>query len=127
MNKGLWVVQALLGVAFFMAGMMKATTAPAELVANGMAWAEGMDPMLIKFIGVSEIAGALGLILPSALRIAPKLTPIAAVALAVVMVLAAGTHGMRGEFGAIGVNAALGGLALFVAWGRWSKSPIAPK
>ena len=127
MNIALWIVQVLLGVAFLMAGGMKSVTPVDELIANGMAWAGHVPPWLVRFIGVSEIAGGLGLILPSALRIKPKLTPLAAALLALVMVLAAGTHAMLGEFGPIAANVVLGGLAVFVAWGRAKKLPIAPR
>lgn len=124
---GLWVVQVLLAVAFGMAGMMKLSTAPADLVAQGMAWAGRVPAALVPFIGAVEALAAVGLILPSALRILPWLTPLAASGLVVVMVLAAGEHGMNGEAPMIGINVALGGLAAFVAWGRHKKAPIAAK
>ena len=81
----------------------------------------------VRFIGVVEVLGALGLILPAATRIQPKLTPLAALGLFTVMVLAMITHITRGEFGAIGVNVVLGGLAAFIAWGRLSKAPVQPR
>ena len=65
--------------------------------------------------------------LPAATRIAPKLTPIAALGLVTVMVLAAGHHLMHGEAAAIGPNLVLALLAGFVAWGRLSAAPIAPR
>lgn len=126
LHYGLWVAQLLLGVAFLMAGLMKATTPIADLAAK-MAWVPGTPEALVRFIGVSELLGGLGLILPAATRIQPKLTPIAAAALTVVMVLAAGLHVMRGELGVLPVNVVLGGLAAFVAWGRFTKAPIAAR
>ncbi len=114
-------------MAFVTTGGVKLITAVADLVAKGLTWADGVDPMLVKFIGLSELAGALGLILPSVLRIQPKLTPAAAVGLVVVMVLAAGTHIAMGEAPLVVGNIVLGGLAAFVAWGRSSKFPIAAK
>ena len=119
---GLWVLQILLGVMFTMSGAMKATQPTGE-----MAVKMGMSGGLMLFIGVSEILGGLGLILPSATRIMPKLTPLAAVGLAVIMVLAAAFHASRGEFGSIGVCAVLGGLFAFIAYGRAKLAPIAPK
>ena len=85
----------------------------------------GEMPLLIRFIGVSELAAGLGLLLPAALRVAPRLTVAAAAGLALVMVLAVGFHMGRGEYSAIGTNVVLGGLAGVVAWGRVQKAPIA--
>ncbi len=118
MNRGLWVVQILLGAMFAMAGVMKATR-PADELARRMTWVSAVSVATLRFIGISELLGALGLILPWATGIVPILTPIAAVGLVVIMILAAGLHAKRGEYGAIGFNVVLGGLAAFVAWGRF--------
>jgi hypothetical protein len=126
LHAALWGVQVLLGLAFLGAGVMKATTPIADL-ATKMSWVPMMGEAMTRFIGISELLGGLGLILPAATRIQPKLTGIAGAALAFVMVLAAGTHAYLGEFGAIGVNVVLGGLAGFVAWGRLVKAPIQPR
>ncbi|WP_394181764.1 DoxX family protein [Yoonia maritima] len=126
-NIGLWVVQALLAAMFLMAGATKLMSGSAELVAMGMGWAENAPLLLIKFIGLGEVAGALGLILPAATRIMPQLTKLAAVGLCVVMVLAAGVHIFRGEFEVVPVNAVLFALAALVVWGRANKAPIAPR
>jgi predicted tellurium resistance membrane protein TerC len=123
---GLWVAQVLLAVAFGMAGAMKTFT-PLDELAQTLPWVAESGAGLVRFIGVSELAGALGLILPAATRIKPSLTALAALGLVVVMVLAAGFHVMRGEAQALPVNLVLGGLAAFVAWGRWKKQPIAPR
>jgi len=122
---GLWVAQALLALAFGLAGAMKTMTPIAEL-AQKLPWVTDL-PNLVRFIGVSELLGAFGLILPAATRIRPILTPIAAMGLVLVMVLAAGFHVLRGEAQALPVNVALGGLAAFVAWGRLRKAPITPR
>lgn len=126
LHVGLWVAQGLLAAMFLLSGSMKLTAPIADLMSK-MSWVSADMTWLPRFIGASEVAGALGLILPSALRIQPKLTVAAAVGLLVVMVLAAGTHAMKGEYGVIGVNVVLGGLAAFVAWGRLNKAPIAAK
>ena len=123
LNIGLWVSQALLAAAFLMAGAMKISTPIDELAAQ-MPWVAGAMGGAVRFIGVAEILGGLGLILPAASRIQPKLTPLAALGLLVVMVLAMITHITRGEFSAIGANVVLGGLAAFIAWGRLKKAPI---
>ena len=126
-NIGLWVAQALLAAMFLMAGTTKLMSGSAELVAMGMAWAENAPFLLIKFIGLAEVAGALGLILPSATRIMPHLTKLAAAGLALIMVLAAGLHIIRGEFEVLPMNVILFALAALVIWGRTNKAPIAPR
>ncbi|HEX8699267.1 MAG TPA: DoxX family protein [Myxococcaceae bacterium] len=122
----LWIVQVLLALAFFGAGSFKLFTPIAEL-AQQMAWVSTMPEGLVRFIGASELAGALGLLLPALTRIKPGLTPLAAAGLTVVMLLAAPFHLSRGEGGAIVPNLILGALAAFVAWGRFKKAPIAPR
>lgn len=122
MHVGLWVAQALLALAFGMAGAMKTFTPIDELVKR-MPWFASV-PFLPRFIGPAEIAGALGMILPAATRIRPALTPLAGVGLATIMVLAAGMHLVRGELQMVPVNVVLGGLAGFVVWGRSRKVPI---
>ena len=120
----LWTVQILLALTFLMAGFMKATTPIDELVGMGMWFAPTAGGVLVRFIGVSEILGAIGLVAPAATRILPWLTPLAAALLATEMVLAMGTHASAGEWGNLPVNLVLGGLAAFVAWGRTVKAPI---
>ncbi len=118
----LWIVQGLLALGFGLAGFMKLTVPIAEL-AQKMSWVAEL-PGLVRFIGAAEIAGALGMILPSATKIAPKLTALAGVGLLVVMILAAGFHVMRGEGDKVPFNVILGGMAAFVAWGRFRAAPI---
>ncbi len=126
LNYGLWTVQILLGATFVMAGGMK-MTAPVEELAQQMPWVGGAMGGLVRFIGLAEVLGAIGLILPAATRILPRLTTYAAAGLTTVMVLASVTHLSRGELGAIGVNAVLGAMAAFVVWGRAKGAPIAAR
>jgi putative oxidoreductase len=122
----LWVAQVLLAVAFGMAGVMKAILPMPQLIET-MVWPGAVSPGLVRFIGVAELAAAIGLVLPAATRIKPILTPLAAIGLVLVMIAAAGFHFMRGELQALPINATLGALAAFVAWGRLRKAPIAPR
>lgn len=122
----LWVTQGLLAVAFGMAGVMK-TTMPIADLARQMGWPGVLPAGLVRFIGLSELAGAIGLILPAATRIRPSLTALAGLGLALVMVLAALFHISRGEVQALPINLTLGALAAFVAWGRFRKAPIAAR
>ncbi len=123
MRIALWIVQSLLAFAFLAAGFMKATVPLAEL-ATQMAWVESFPAFAVRLIGVAEIAGALGLILPSITRIKPVLTPIAAAALVVLMIGGAGTHLVLGEAAMMPPSIVLGTLAAFVAWGRYKAAPI---
>ena len=127
MSASLWVVQVLLAAAFGMAGVMKTTLPIPELTANGVAWAADLPVALVRFIGACELTGAIGVILPAATRIRPSLTPLAAAGLATIMALAMVFHLFREEAGALPFNLGLGALAAFVAWGRTSKAPIAPR
>ena len=126
LNLILWVVQLLLAVAFFGAGMMKSTRPITEL-AEKMIWPGQVPAFLVRFIGVSELAAALGLIVPSALRIKPRLTGWAGVGLVVIMVLAAGLHAVKAEYAVIGFNVILGAMSAFVAWGRLKGAVVAER
>lgn len=123
-NIGLWVAQVALAAMFLMAGFTKLTSSPADMVAMGMLWAENSPVTLIRFIGLAEVLGTIGIILPAATRIKPDLTKLAALGLAVIMVLAFGLHAYRGEFGVLPVNVILFALAALVIWGRTNKAPI---
>lgn len=126
LHVGLWLAQLALAGMFAMAGGMKAFASTAEL-SQKMAGMMTMPLELIRFIGWSELAGVVGLILPTATRIRPQLTAVAAGCLAVVMLLAAGLHLARGEYGAIATNVVLGAVAVFVAWGRSVGAPVQPR
>jgi len=121
----LWVVQALLASFFLMAGVTKGIR-PLDQAAQMINWIPDVPAALTRFIGWAELAGGLGLILPAATRIKPWLTPLAAVGLGTIMVLAIGFHLMRGEANVIGVHIVTAALAAFVAWGRFKRAPIAP-
>ncbi len=123
MRIALWIVQVLVALAVLGAGLMKITT-PYPDLAQAMAWAAASPAWLVKFIGVAEVAGALGLILPAATRIKPVLTPIAASLLVVVFVLAAGTHLALGEPDQLVAPLLFLVLNAFIAWGRFKVAPI---
>ncbi len=91
MSHALWAAQGLAALVFFLTGTLKLVT-PKEKLAENMPWAEAWPPGRIKLLGLAEVAGAVGLVLPAALNIAPMLTPIAAVCLGVLMLGAVQTH-----------------------------------
>ncbi|MAO79558.1 DoxX family protein [uncultured Nocardioides sp.] len=114
MNIFLWVLAGVLAAVFLLAGARKATQPMAKL-AEDMSFVNDASEAQVRAIGVVEILGALGLILPAATGVAVVLTPLAAAGLAITMVGAAVVHARRKEFPNIAVNVVLGGLALLVA------------
>jgi hypothetical protein len=109
----LWVVQVLLALAFVSAGAIKLIS-PDEVLT---AWYP-FPAAFIRFIGVCELLGAVGLILPGLLRIRQGLTPLAAAGLAIIMAGAVATTLAIGGGMAALMPLALGLLAVFVAVGR---------
>lgn len=118
MNTALWVIQIVLAVAFLAAGVLKLSQ-PREKLEQSLPWTTDFSTGTIRLIGTSEGLAALGLVLPAALGIAPVLTPLAAVGLALVMIGAVVTHARRKEPQAIVVNVVILALAVVVAWGRF--------
>lgn len=89
-------------------------------------WAKD-NPSLVKITGFVELLAVFGIILPSALRIQPKLTVYAAYGIILLMIAGATFHISRGEANLIGMNIFFLLLAVFVVWGRAKKVPIFPK
>jgi uncharacterized membrane protein len=117
-NVVLWILPWLLAVAFAVAGVLKATQ-PKEKLAQQMPWVEDFSQATVRFIGVAEFLGALGLVLPALTGIAPILTPLAATGIAVIMLLAALVHTRRKEPSGVATTVVLLVLAAIVAWGRF--------
>jgi hypothetical protein len=92
-----WIVNGLAAIAFLGAGLMKLARPREALTASGMSWVGDFSSPSVKVIGLAEALGGLGLVLPLLTGIAPILSPIAAVALAVVMVGAIVVHVRRKE------------------------------
>lgn len=113
----LWIAQVLLAAVLIWAAGMKLFK-PIEELAIMWPWTGQVAPALVKLTGIIDILGALGLILPSLLRIKPNLTPIAAIGVIALMVCASIFHIVRGEASLIGVNIFFAIVAAFIAWGR---------
>ena len=103
---------------YLMAGVMKTfMTAKAK---ETLPWAKERSDVFVRFVGTSELLGALGMFLPMLTGILPWLTALAAVGFAIIQVLAIFTvHVPRKEYNVLPINAVLLALAVFVAWGRW--------
>jgi uncharacterized membrane protein YphA (DoxX/SURF4 family) len=122
MNIVLWILQVLLGVVFIAAGYNHGFNI--DKARTQMKWMTAVPDNMLRFIGVSEILGGIGLILPAVLGILPQLVAWAAVGLAVIMLLAAVFHLTRREYGAVVMNLVLFALAAFVAYGRFVLVPF---
>jgi uncharacterized membrane protein YphA (DoxX/SURF4 family) len=118
MSIALWVAQGLLAVAFLAAGVTKLRQ-PKEKLAKNMAWVEDFSQPAVRTIGVLEVLGAIGIVVPALTGILPWLTSLAALGLVLLMIGAALTHLRRREYGNIAMNAVLLVLAAFVVYGRF--------
>ncbi|HEY2059650.1 MAG TPA: DoxX family protein [Amycolatopsis sp.] len=120
MNIVLWVLAGITAVVYLGAGGMKLVTPREKLLENpNMGWVNDFSGGAVKLIALAEVLGALGLILPQALDIAPVLTPIAAVGLVIVAAGAIVVHARRKEPKALPINVVLLVLAAIVAVGRF--------
>lgn len=121
MNTTTWIVQGLLALAMLGAGGMKLAKSREALLSSGpsMAWAEDFSDGGVKLIGLLEVAGAVGLVLPWALNVAPVLTPVAGIGVALLLIGAATVHLRRHESKAIGAPLFLAALGAFVAISRF--------
>jgi len=117
MNIALWIVQGMLALMFILSGITKAFLY--DKAKSTLPWVKDSSKAIVAFIGVSELFGGLGLIIPHATGIMSSLTPIAALALALIMLLAAGFHARRNEYQSITMNVILLALAVFIAIGRF--------
>ncbi|WP_017569215.1 DoxX family protein [Nocardiopsis halotolerans] len=120
MNLALWIVTGLLAAVFLLAGATKLFIPREKLArAPGGGWVEDFGAGFVKALGAVEVLGAVGLVLPAVLGIAPVLVPLAAVGLMVVMAGAAVVTFRREEPLHAVLNLAYLALAAFVAWGRF--------
>ncbi len=117
----LWTVQGLLALVFLSAGGMKLAAPMAALAQQGP-----LPPLFLKFIGVCEVAGALGLILPGLVRVGPGLTSLAAAGLVIIMTGATVITAASGHIGGAVVPCIVGLLAAFIAYKRRLPRRTAP-
>jgi len=120
MTYALWIVQALLALLFLFAGASKFIMSIEEMTKDIQ-----LPGAFLRFIGVAEILGAIGLIVPSLLRIRPRLTPLAAAGLVIIMLGATVLSVMIGGVVMALMPFVVGLFAAFVAYGRWKLAPIA--
>jgi hypothetical protein len=119
-NVALWIAQGLLALVYLVAGGLKVVRPRGQLVASGnFDWMKDSSDAGVKAVGLVEILGALGVILPWLTGIAPILTPLAAIGLVVVQIGALRVHLVRNERQPLPANVLLLLLAAFVAVGRF--------
>jgi uncharacterized membrane protein YphA (DoxX/SURF4 family) len=118
MNLALWIVASVLAAIFAASGLSKQLVSKDKLVQSGQGWAQDFSPTSIRLIGVAEVLGSVGVILPAVVHVGAVLVPLAAIGLGLVMVGAAVVNARRKDVALIGVNLVLLALAIFVAWGR---------
>jgi len=117
MNIALWIAQILLAVVFGMAGIMK--TFQTEKAKQMLPWAKDRSDGFVRFVGIAELLGAIGLVLPLLTGIMPWLTPLAALGLAVIQLLAIfSVHLPKKEYNILPLNLVLLALSFFVIFGR---------
>ena len=121
----LWILQGLLALAFLGAGFQHLVGYDRMAEQPRMAWVKAVGRDRLRVIGALEVLGAIGVILPGLTGVLPWLVPTAAASLALLMLSAAIFHLRRpGEMASVGLNAALGVLALAVAIGRFVVAPL---
>lgn len=126
LSAGLWLAQIFVVVVFIASGLAKLFTPLPELAAM-MTWPGEYPVAFVRFIGLVDLTGGLGLLLPSLTRIRPRLSVLAAFCCVVLQILAIGFHASRGEFAVLPLNFVLLPLCVLVLWGRGRRLPILPR
>jgi hypothetical protein len=121
----LWIAQILLAVLFLTGAVLKFQ--PIEKIAAMMPWAGQVPVTVVRLLGIIDLLGAMGLLLPALLHIKPILTPWTAVCALVLMLCAIVFHVSRGEAAVIPTNIIGALIAIFIAWGRFQKAPVSAK
>lgn len=119
MDIALWIDSGVLAAAYVVAGILKSTQ-PKTKLAQSLPWTEDFSAGTVRFIGITELLGGIGLILPWLTGVAPVLTPLAATGLVIIQAGAIVVHRRREELTVIPMNALLLLLALFVAGFRFA-------
>jgi uncharacterized membrane protein YphA (DoxX/SURF4 family) len=110
-----WITASLLALVYLVSGAPKIFRSQEALLASGQGWVTDVNPALPKLVGILEVLGALGVILPPLTNIAVYLAPTAAIGLVLVQAVAIGIHLKAGETKALPINFVLLGLAAVVA------------
>ncbi|WP_406025340.1 DoxX family protein [Nocardioides sp. NBC_00850] len=123
MNIALWIVAGVFGIAYVAGGIVKLTM-PYEKYAAKLGWPEDFTPGNVRFMGVVEILGGIGLVLPGLVGVAPVLVPIAASCMALYMAGAITERLRRGEYKELLGDLLFLAAMVFIAWGRFAIEPF---
>ncbi len=123
MNALLWILQVLLALVFLASGLVKLIK-PKEVLVERLPILAAYRPLTVRLIGLVEVLGAIGVVVPLAVGVAPGLVPWAALGLASVMVAAAVAHAERSDFKPLAMHAALLVMAVAVVYGRSADVPL---
>lgn len=119
MNTLLWIMQGFLAAVFLYSGIMKSTQQREKLMSLGQTGVANLTYPMIRLIGVAEILGAVGIVVPWLTGILPFLTPVTAACFALIMIMAAPIHYRRREMKSVAFNIFLLLLSLFVMGMRY--------
>jgi hypothetical protein len=123
LRASLWFSQILLAAVYLPAGMMKLFS-PVSSVASQIPWAAEVPEWFLRSIGFIDIAAALGILLPTLLRLYPRLAPTAAAGSVLLQICAMIFHSYRGEWMVVPMNLCILGLSWWVYIGRLKKAPV---
>lgn len=119
---GLWLAQTIICILFVLFGCLKLML-PVEKLAAMWVWPGQVPVWLLHLVGVLDIAGGIGVLLPAITHIQPRLVVYAALGCTALQLCAIIFHVSRGEVGVVWLNCILLGLAAFILWGRGRKAP----
>ncbi|TKC90068.1 DoxX family protein [Trinickia terrae] len=125
LRRSLWGAQIVVALVFCAAGVVKCL-APMSQLSGMLPWAGQLPPVLVRMLGLIDLAGGLGIFLPSLTRIKPSLTVQAAFGCIALQLSAIAFHLSRGEVSVLPLNFVLLPLCIFVFWGRGKRAPILP-
>ena len=120
----LWIASGVLAAMMLIAGLTKSLQTKEKLYQSGLTYVEDLPAGLVRALGVAEVLGAIGLVVPGLVGVAPALVPIAALCVGVTMAGAVLVHARRSEWDKVLMPAALLVLAALVAWGRFGPWPL---
>lgn len=123
MNIALWIVAAVFGFGYVAGGIVKLTM-PYEKYAAKLGWPEDFTPGNVRFMGVVEVLGGIGLVLPGLVGVAPVLVPVAASCMALYMAGAITERIRRAEYKELLGDLLFLAAMIFVAWGRFAIEPF---
>ena len=126
MNTALWIVAGIVAAFFLLAGGGKLVVSEKRMAdaAGSMGWVNNVSPRFVRAIGALEILGAIGLILPAMVDLAPILVPVAAIGLATIMAGAVILRVRRHEPKAMLLDLFYLLPPVFIAWGRLGPAPF---